>query len=249
MTNPAARAISELPLKDMEASLLGSAILACVVDLGLDRDRFTEAIDVASFIHRGQTRKRRGGMPVVHYIEHPLRNTLRALRYGVTDADTLVAVILHDTVEDGALEMASVLAGRPAATEEEARATALAFLGQRFGTEVAATVEGLSNPLLDDGLSRTAKNRAYVRHVARAAESAPVLVAKFVDFADNALSLHHADDAFASRQAKKYLPLVALFDQRLGDDDVRDLVGPDAVARMREALDGNRLGDLARSDT
>ncbi|BDZ50734.1 hypothetical protein GCM10025867_29750 [Frondihabitans sucicola] len=245
MTNPAARAIADLPLKEMEASLLRSAILRAVDDLELDRAAFGEAIDVASYVHRDQTRKQRGGMPLVHYIEHPLRNTLRALRYGVADPGTLLAVILHDTVEDGALEMAAVLADRPAATEEQARETALGFLRERFGAAVAETVLGLSNPLLDDELSRAAKNRAYVEHVGEAIRSAPVLVAKFVDFADNALSLHHADSAFAQRQAKKYLPLVALFEERLGDPDVTALVGADAVARMREALDGNRLRELA----
>jgi (p)ppGpp synthase/HD superfamily hydrolase len=245
MTNPAARAIATLPLKEMEASLLRSGILARVDELGLDRARFAEAIDVASYVHRGQTRKQRGGMPIVHYIEHPLRNALRALRYGVSDPDILVAVILHDTVEDGAADMASVLAGRPAETEEEARATALEFVRDRFGEAVSEAVGGLSNPLLDDRLSRAAKNEAYVEHVAEAIRSTPVLVAKFVDFADNALSLHHSDATYARKQATKYLPLVALFEQRLGDPDVAELVGADAVARMREALDGNRLRELA----
>jgi (p)ppGpp synthase/HD superfamily hydrolase len=247
MTTPAARAIAALPLKEMEASLLRSGILASVDDLGLDRAVFSEAIDVASYVHRDQTRNQRGGMPLVHYIEHPLRNTLRALRYGVTDADTLVAVILHDTVEDGAFDMAGVLAGQPATTEEEARTTALAFVRMRFGTTVADAVSGLSNPLLGEGMSRSAKNAAYVEHVAEAIRSTPVLVAKFVDFADNALSLHHTDEAYARKQATKYLPLVALFDARLDDPDVAALVGPDAVAAMREALDGNRLSELAAS--
>lgn len=245
MSNPASRAIAALPLKEMEASLLRSAILEAVEELQLDRQRFGEAIDVASYVHRDQTRKQRGGMPLVHYIEHPLRNTLRALRYGVTDPETLLAVILHDTVEDGAFDMAGVLAGRPAASEEEARATALEFVRDRFGAEVAEAVSGLSNPLLDDDLPSAAKNAAYVEHVAEAIRSTPVLVAKFVDFADNALSLHHADRSYARKQATKYLPLVELFDRRLSDPDVSALVGPAAVARMREALEGNQLSSLA----
>jgi (p)ppGpp synthase/HD superfamily hydrolase len=249
MPNAATEAISALPLKEMEASLLRSAILEHVSALGLSQPDFREAIDIASFLHRGQTRKQRGSMHLVHYIEHPLRNTLRALRYGVTDRDTLISIVLHDTVEDAPEEFSEVFAGRTGTSEQDAREQAYAFLDQRFGASVAQIVRGLSNPLLPNGLSRAATNKAYIDHVGIAIASPQVFVAKFVDFADNALSLHHSmDRGFVKRQAIKYRPLVALFASRLADADVVELVGPEAVGRMKRQLAGNRLAEFSTAD-
>jgi hypothetical protein len=243
MTNVVTAAIAGLPLKEMEVSLLRSAILDQVAALDLNGADFREAIDLASYLHRDQTRQQRGSMPLVFYIEHPLRNTLRALRYGITDPDTLIGVILHDTFEDAAQEFSAVIAGIPAATEQQARENALSFLGQRFSPAVADIVNGLSNPLLPDGLTRARKNEAYIEHVGA---SPQIFVAKFVDFADNALSLHHSMNAgFVKRQATKYGPLVVLFAARLDDADVLAFVGPEAVEDMKAQLAANRLEEFA----
>ena len=246
MPNSVTAAIAALPLKEMEASLLRSAILDGVTTLGLSEADFREAIDIASYLHRDQVRKQRGDMPVVHYIEHPLRNTLRAIRYGVTDADTLLSIVLHDTVEDSAVDFSQTVAGIPTTDESEARENAYTFLATRFGDAVAQIVHGLSNPLHPGGLSRSEKNELYLSHVREAIESPQVFVAKFVDFADNALSLHHSpNDDFVKRQATKYEPLVALFAERFRDDDVLALVGAPTVAQMRAQLDENRLEEFA----
>jgi (p)ppGpp synthase/HD superfamily hydrolase len=249
MPNAVSAAIASLPLKEMEASLLRSAILEQVNALGLSQADFREAIDIASFLHRAQTRKQRGSMHLVHYIEHPLRNTLRALRYGVTDPDTLIGIVLHDTVEDAPEEFSTVLAQHRPTGELDAREHAYAFVSDRFGAPVAAIVRGLSNPLLPNTLSRAAKNTAYIEHVRSAIASPQVFVAKFVDFADNALSLQHSKDrGFARRQATKYRPLVAMFSARLDDADIADLVGSKAVALMKHQLAGNRLAELSTAD-
>jgi hypothetical protein len=163
MPNAVSAAIASLPLKEMEASLLRSAILEQVNALGLSQADFREAIDIASFLHRAQTRKQRGSMHLVHYIEHPLRNTLRALRYGVTDPDTLIGIVLHDTVEDAPEEFSTVLAQHRPTGELDAREHAYAFVSDRFGAPVAAIVRGLSNPLLPNTLSRIHRARA-LRH-------------------------------------------------------------------------------------
>ena len=239
-------AIAALPLKEMEASLLRGAILDRVIDMGLVEQDFREAVDIASFLHRTQTRKQRGEMTLVHYIEHPLRNTLRALRYGIVDPDTLISIVLHDTVEDEPEQFSAVIAGHQSTSEHDAREHAFAYLSGRFGPQVEAIVRALSNPLQKHGLSREQKNAAYVEHVAEAIASPHVLVAKFVDFADNALSLHHsADRGYAKRQATKYGPLVPIFAARLEDDDVRILFGADAVSQMKAQLADNRLAEFA----
>ena len=120
--------IASLPLKEMEASLLRTAILSHIAHsyrLDIDGEyilaQVETAIDIASYAHRSQTRQNRGEMPKVHYVEHPLRNALRALRYGVTsDPATIIAIILHDVVEDCAAIVAVELCDAPLGLGEEA---------------------------------------------------------------------------------------------------------------------------------
>ena len=69
--SPVKEQIAALPLKEMEASLLRSAILNYIGELDLDGTQFRHAIDLASHLHRNQTRQNRGNMPKVHFIEHP----------------------------------------------------------------------------------------------------------------------------------------------------------------------------------
>jgi (p)ppGpp synthase/HD superfamily hydrolase len=243
--------ISALPLKEMEASLLRSAILS-QFDTGPTHKRVAEAIDLASYAHRAQTRQHRGVMPTVPYIEHPLRNAHRAQRYGVTDPDTIIAIILHDVVEDCSEIIASeIIASEIIASEIcgmshhfgfDARAATLAYIQDRFGTEVARIVHALTNPLLPDGLTRQQKNALYVEHVLAGILDLKVFIAKFVDFVDNALSLHHSvNPGMTQRLATKYLPLVEPFRARLALPDLTLLVPVEGVRQMLEHLDGNQL--------
>jgi (p)ppGpp synthase/HD superfamily hydrolase len=238
--------ISALPLKEMEASLLRSAILS-QFDTGPTHTRVAEAIDLASYAHRAQTRQHRGEMPTVPYIEHPLRNAHRAQRYGVTDPDTIIAIILHDVVEDCSEIIASEIieseiCGMSHHFGFDARATTLAYIQDRFGTEVARIVLALTNPLLPDGLTRQQKNALYVEHVLAGILDPKVFISKFVDFVDNALSLHHSVNlGMAQRLATKYLPLVEPFRARLALPDLTLFVPAEGIRQMLEHLDGNQL--------
>jgi (p)ppGpp synthase/HD superfamily hydrolase len=242
-------AIRDLPLKEMEASLLRTAILTEVARMGHDTALFERAIDLAAYLHRAKHRRQRGPMQLVHYVEHPLRNTLRAIRYGVTDEHTLLAIVFHDTVEDHVWDFARLATtpGTTIADEAAAREIAFGYIAHHFGYIVSRTVRGMTNDLLPAGLTRAEKNVHYVSHVDHAMrESARVVVCKFVDFADNALSLHHSmDDGFVSRQATKYLPLEDLFNDRFEDEVVLELFGQDVVDNMRRALSASRLKEFA----
>jgi hypothetical protein len=248
--------IAALPLKEMDATLLRSAILDAAREADLDIELISRALDIAAYAHRNQTRASRGKMPRVHYIEHPYRVALRVIRYGLRDVteqelqDGIIAAILHDTVEDCAKELALVLLGIDTpVTEAEARAHLLGFYAREFGTVVSLTVQRLSNPLSSKKLTREESNAEYVDHVLEAIVDALVFIIKFADFADNALSLHHsmAGDGWRMvvRLATKYGALVAPFSARLDDADVLALVGPEGVAAMRKHLGGNRLAEFA----
>lgn len=236
--------IADLPLKEMEASLLRSAILSRF-DAGAGDGvylRVAEAIDLASYAHRAQTRQNRGTMPKVHYIEHPLRNAHRAQRYGVTDPDTIIAIILHDVVEDCSQIIASEICWFDSGSESENRVAAILHIQERFGPEVAHIVLALTNPTLPDGLTREQKNVLYIEHVLAGIADPLVFIAKFVDFVDNALSLHHSvNPGMVTRLATKYRPLVEPFRARLSSSDLTIIVPADGVIQMLAQLDRNQL--------
>ena len=242
--------IASLPLKEMEASLLRTAILSHIahsyradINCASIVAQVEAAIDIASYAHRSQTRQNRGEMPKVHYVEHPLRNALRALRYGVIDPATITAIILHDVVEDCAAIVAVELCGAPLGLGEEAyRRTAHLFFFETFGLQVARTVAALTNGLRPDGLTRDEKNALYIEHVLSEIGDPRVFVAKYVDFVDNALSLHHSvNPAMVKRLATKYLMLVEPFRARLDDQDLLSIVPAAGVQMMLEHLNGNQL--------
>ena len=243
--------IASLPLKEMEASLLRTAILSHIAHsyrLDIDGEyilaQVETAIDIASYAHRSQTRQNRGEMPKVHYVEHPLRNALRALRYGVTsDPATIIAIILHDVVEDCAAIVAVELCDAPLGLGEETYRRIVHFYFLRtFGAQVVRIVGALTNPLSPDGLTRDEKNTRYVEHVLAEIGDPRVFVAKYVNFVDNALSLHHSvNPAMVKRLAAKYLMLVEPFRARLADSDLRLIVPETGIQMMLDHLNGNQL--------
>jgi (p)ppGpp synthase/HD superfamily hydrolase len=236
--------IAATPLKEMEASLLARAIVIGAHEAGLGTEVFEEAIAVAAYAHRTQTRQQRGSMPRVHYIEHPLRNAVRLIRYGVTDGDTLLAAILHDTVEDGPQELA-MLGGVNPGDIKEAREAALAFISLRFGEAVERAVWAVSNPLLPKDTTKSERIHLYFAHVKWLTQHARPALVKFTDFVDNAASLHHtvAPEARGKVEhlTRKYAPLVPLFDEVLSSGLLNELLPASGLPAAREHLNSARL--------
>lgn len=250
--NASAQLISELPLKEMDGALLFPAVQAEAARVGHDVPLVSSAMNLASYLHRKQTRANRGDLPRTCYIEHPLRGTMRAYRYGVTDINIIIGEILHDTVEDNPLEFAAQIAGRPTDDEVRARVTAFAAVQKMYGPGVEAIVRGMTNDISVPGLSRAEKHANYVKHVVIAIEDPRVAIAKFIDFVDNAVGLHHnlqgAGTGMVVRLATKYTPLVPIFFERLQRDDVRALVSAnghnDMMAHLQ--LGADRLSGILR---
>ena len=207
-------------------------------DRGEDRDVLDAAIGFAAYYHRSQTRASRQGLSWTHYIEHPLRVCLRLRRWGITALPVLVAAVLHDVLEDCHEEI-----------EEDFHRPAAEVLQSAFGDEVALIVKALTNPPTVPGATRAERNARYLDHVAVAVRDDRVLMVKFSDFADNALSLHHHQhlDGMASRLATKYAPLVPIFDRALSDlifnSAEQQYMG--AAVKMKAALTKNQLAELA----
>jgi guanosine-3',5'-bis(diphosphate) 3'-pyrophosphohydrolase len=121
---------------------------------GVNPSTLLEALRFAADRHRNQRRKDAGASP---YINHPIDvAAVLATEAAVTDEPTLIAAVLHDTVED---------------TE-----TSLEEIQKRFGAEVAQLVGEMSD---DKSLPKEVRKQLQVDHAAAAS-----LKAKRIKIAD-----------------------------------------------------------------
>jgi hypothetical protein len=223
--------IRNLELKQMEGSLLAQAITSSVALLTDDVEeqrKVAHALALASYLHRSDTRANRGNLPRDTYITHPLRNTLRLIRYGCKDIQVLIASILHDTVEDHALDIVTDILSAPAPEgEEEARRFALEYYAEAFGDKVAFIVKQVSTPLNEPGLSKDEKRLRYAHHLDAALDDPGVFLVKISDFVDNAVGLYHntGSPGMVSHLTKKYLQVTGFFLTRLSNPEFVLLLG------------------------
>lgn len=189
----------DIPLKELDSVSLAEIIYDFAVDKfpAKQVEKVREAIQVASFLHRGDVRKgSRRTQNTPPYIEHPLRVAVRIFKTFKYEEDfnTLIAAILHDTVEDHAAEF-SVFDGvfmSQNVTASGAREEALRFISEHFGQNVAHYVYHVSNPILPATATKRDKLDSYHTHVKNSIKLClPVALIKFSDFIDNAGSLHY----------------------------------------------------------
>lgn len=182
-------------------------------------EKVTGAIQVASYLHRGDVRRGARGKNVSPpYIEHPLRVAIRLYKYfGVTDPDVIIAGIYHDTVEDHAFDF-SAFEGVPVVRdgdEYKARKLAYEFISRHAGYNVASIVQRVSNPIFVGERTKLEKIGDYHHHVVTSLEdSEEATIVKFSDFIDNPGSLHHHhdyDDRKVTYFLDRYVPLIPVF--------------------------------------
>ncbi len=199
---------------------------------GADAGLLRHAYDVAARWHGGQVR--RSGAP---YITHPLAVAILLADIGM-DTTTLVAALLHDTVEDTGLTIGEVKA--------------------EFGAEVAVLVDGVTK--LDGAKwGDHAEAETFRKMILAASIDLRVLVIKLADRVHNLRTLgHHAKREKRERIARASMELLVPFAQRLGlyeyQREMEDLafatLAPEAHERVldlvRQAEPGCRaaLGEL-----
>src|SRR6201999_920215 len=150
--------------------------------------------DVAERQHRGQMRK--SGDP---YITHPLAVAAILAELGM-DTTTLVAALLHDTVEDTGLGLADIT--------------------RDFGTEVAHLVDGVTK--LDKVKFGEAAEAETIRKMVVAMARDPrVLVIKLADRLHNMRTLRFLPPAKQERKARETLEVLAPLAHRLGMNTVK----------------------------
>jgi GTP diphosphokinase / guanosine-3',5'-bis(diphosphate) 3'-diphosphatase len=157
---------------------------------GADAALLRRAYAVADHWHSGQVRK--SGAP---YITHPLAVAILLADIGM-DTTTLVAALLHDTVEDTGLTIGQVKA--------------------EFGAEVAVLVDGVTK--LDGARwGDHAESETFRKMILAASIDLRVLVIKLADRVHNLRTLgHHAKREKRERIARASMELLVPFAQRLG---------------------------------
>ena len=199
---------------------------------GADAGLLRRAYAVADHWHGGQVRK--SGAP---YITHPLAVAILLADIGM-DTTTLVAALLHDTVEDTGLTIGQVKA--------------------EFGAEVAVLVDGVTK-LDGSKWGDHAEGETFRKMILAASIDLRVLVIKLADRVHNLRTLgHHAKREKRERIARASMELLVPFAQRLGlydyQREIEDLafatLSPEAhervAALVRQTEEGRRaaLGEL-----
>ena len=115
-----------------------------------DIARLLSAIDFAAHKHRGQVRK---GTDAVPYVSHPVAVAEVIARVGrVTDIVTLLAAVLHDTIED------------TDTTAEE--------IAERFGAEVSDVVVEVTD---DESLPKEEQKRLQIVNAPKSSKRAKIV--------------------------------------------------------------------------
>ncbi len=149
------------------------------------------AYKYSALVHKGQTRS--SGEP---YVTHPLAvaELIADMRL---DVPTVVTGLLHDTVED------------TLATVDD--------IQEKFGTEVAALVDGVTKISQLEGTSQEAARADTLRKMFLAsAQDIRVLLVKLADRAHNMRTLGHLKPEKQERIAKETLDLYAPLAHRMG---------------------------------
>jgi (p)ppGpp synthase/HD superfamily hydrolase len=144
-----------------------------------DTARLLIALHFSADKHRNQRRKDRGASP---YINHPIEvATMLATVGGVTDVSTLMAAILHDTIED------------TDTTAEE--------LEQKFGREVRLLVEEMTD---DKTLRKAERKRLQIEHARSRSHRAKLI--KLGDKICNVRDVTHAPpEGWSVDRRREYL--------------------------------------------
>lgn len=128
----------------------------------IEQERMTAALDIATRMHEGQVRDEGHEPP---YIIHPIRAALILKEFGYSDPDNIIAILLHDVVEDTPFPL------------EDIRT--------QFGEKVAGLVKALTRP-------RPINETEEEKRVAKAAKfewyltaEKPVQLLKCADLLDN----------------------------------------------------------------
>src|SRR4051794_29296743 len=193
---------------------------------GADEDLLNRAYVYAMKAHGAQ--KRASGDP---YFTHPLEVAAILTDLKLDDA-TIVAAVLHDTIED------------TSSTREE--------IDHLFGREIGALVDGLTKLKKLDLVSKRAEQAENFRKLLLAiADDVRVLVVKLADRLHNMRTLHFVPPEKRQRIAEETLDIYAPLAGRMGMQHMRDELENLAFKNLMPeacAMIETRLADLRQKN-
>jgi GTP diphosphokinase / guanosine-3',5'-bis(diphosphate) 3'-diphosphatase len=176
------------------------------------------------------SQKRASGDP---YFSHPLEVAAILTDLKLDDA-TIVAALLHDTIED------------TAATKEDIR--------EKFGANIAELVDGLTKLKKLDLVSKQAVQAENLRKLLLAITSdVRVLLVKLADRLHNMRTLHYVPPAKRDRVAQETLDIYAPLAGRMGMHEMREeledlafrQINPEAYTALTQRLAKQREANAA----
>jgi GTP diphosphokinase / guanosine-3',5'-bis(diphosphate) 3'-diphosphatase len=189
-------------------------------DPDADEELLNRAYIYAMKAHGSQTRASGEA-----YFNHPLE-VAAILADMKLDTATIVAALLHDTVED------------TEATHQE--------IVEKFGDEIAALVDGLTKIKKLDRVTKEATQAENLRKLLLAmSRDVRVLLVKLADRLHNMRTLHHVKHEKRQRIAQETMEIYAPLAGRMGMQIIRDemediafgVLNPEAQAIIQERLD------------
>lgn len=155
-----------------------------------------KSADIALELHRED---RRTYEP---YANHLLRVALRLIEFGVEDANTIAAALLHDSLEDHPDSLIRMAANEELLLDEvDTRILGRQALQLLTNENVAHIVYELSNPILEEDEDKNIAYAVHIRHLAEHA-SLEALEIKISDFIDNTDA--HGQEDPAKRRSLDY---------------------------------------------
>lgn len=189
-----------------------------------DQERIRKAFELGKHAHEGQTRK--SGEP---YFTHPIA-VARMLADLHADADSLIAALLHDTVEDTNLTLTEI--------------------DTLFDGDVSSLIDGVTklapedfaeHPSLDEQIETLRKMFTLLQKDVR------VMVIKLVDRLHNMQTIEHLPPDRQKALAKETLDVYVKIADRLSMQDLRDemeglcsaVLEPDVHVMLQKQLERN----------
>ena len=146
------------------------------------------------------------------YYSHPIEVAGILTKYKL-DCSTIIAALLHDTVED---------------TD-----TSLEEVQELFGEQVAQLVDGLTKLAMIEHKSGSSKQAENFRKLLLAmSEDIRVLLIKLADRLHNMRTLHFCDPSKRARIARETLDIYAPLAERIGMDEVKEEMDEIAFAEL-----------------
>ena len=157
----------------------------------LSNQKIKKAVDFADKAHEGQFRK--SGEP---FLIHPI-NVGLILASLKMDADTIIAGLLHDVVEDCEISLKTVK--------------------KEFGNNVAKLVDGMTKLLqLDDKLKDQSQAEYFQKMALATAEDVRVVIIKLADRLHNLQTIEHLPREKQIKKARETLELYAPLAHQIG---------------------------------